>query len=78
MQVEGHELRTLKARTTDIQKAVEAFRKRYPNAHPASVDGRYIMGTCEGCGKVLLESHTYVCSEDDVKLCMECAESLKG
>jgi hypothetical protein len=58
-------------------KASELKRMRHNGWRITSVDKKDVIGTCEGCGKLLFDETDTVLDCEGTELCMECAESLR-
>jgi len=50
-----------------------SYRDVPKGARVEAVNGRFVVGTCETCGKVVLEGHRYSTWADDIVTCAKCS-----
>ena len=56
----------------DARRAVELFRE-HTGVEADSIDGRELVGTCEGCGVPIFEGEWFGVTADECNLCRACA-----
>jgi hypothetical protein len=55
--------------------SIEAFREAHPGFVITDIDGREVLGVCEGCEKLILEDINFTWTEDG-DFCAKCIESM--
>jgi len=51
---------------TDLDKAIGAFQRAYPNAEVMTIDGKAVIGDCESCGLPILEGQKHFRDDDGI------------
>lgn len=61
----------------DARRAADLFRE-HTGAEADSIDGRELVGTCEGCGAPIFEGEWFAVTADECRLCRTCSGATPG